>query len=189
MRPIGDIRNPIETSEPGTADVVPEEQEDTMGAHSATGHRSARTVTAAAGLAAALVTTAATGLLTGGTALATDGSGHGSGHGGSGQSHDHGSRSSDGWDTGDVGSGLAAQTWCDVMGDIGSGDDDACVAGDPSGADASGATVSNAAVTAVPAAAPAPRPRPTSSVPDHPTIQPIVAPPGGRKVVPITAAN
>jgi hypothetical protein len=174
-----------------------------MGAHSATGHRSARTATAAAGLAAALVTTAATGLLTGGTALATDGSGHGgSGHGG--HSRGHGARSSDGWDTGwdtdDAGSGLAAQTWCDVMGDIGSGGDDACASGDPSdasgsdasGAAVSGATVSNAAAPAAAApasAAPAPRPRPTSSVPDHPTIQPIVAPSGGRKVVPIAAAH
>jgi hypothetical protein len=174
-----------------------------MGAHSAAGHGSRRTVTAAAGLTAALVTTAATGLLTGGTALATDGSGHG----GSGHSHGHGSRSSGGWATGwDSGAeqasdrGRTAQAWCDVLGDVDLGDGSACASDDGS-SDASGhdndssddsshdaTTVSQAAATPAPAA-PAPKPRPTSSVPDHPTVQPIVAPASGRKVVPIASTS
>jgi hypothetical protein len=158
-----------------------------MGAHSATGHGSARTVTAAAGLAAALVTTAATGLLTGGTAFATDGwDAHGSGH-----SHGHGSdsgRDSDG--TWDSGRGGASQTWCDALGDVDLGDDYACdgssdASGDDATAPHAAATTSNAAATMSPA--PAPAPRRTSSVPDHPTVQPIVAPASGRRVVPISS--
>jgi hypothetical protein len=181
-----------------------------MGAHSAAGHGSRRTVTATAGLAAALVTTAATGLLTGGTALATDGWDGSGGHGGSGHSHGHGHSShtragagSDGAST--AGSGLGAQAWCDVMGDVDLGDDYSCASDDGSSdASADDATASTAtastttastttastAAAATPApATPAPKPRPTSSVPDHPTIQPIVAPPSGRKVVPIAAAG
>jgi hypothetical protein len=169
-----------------------------MGAHSAAGHGSRRTVTATAGVAAALLTTAATGLLTGGTALATDGwdgSGSSADHGGSGHAHGHGhsshpqaGRDSDSAST--AGSGLAAQAWCDVMGDVDLGDGYSCASDGPSDGSGSAddttaddATASNAAATAP--AAPAPKPRPTSSVPDHPTVQPIVAPPSGRKVVPI----
>jgi hypothetical protein len=159
-----------------------------MGAHSAAGHGSRRTVTATAGLAAALVTTAATGLLTGGTALATDGSGHD----GSGHSHSHGSAGGQdtGWDADgeqgvDADGGLDAQAWCDVLGDVDLGDRSACASSDGS-SDASGSGDSATAAVAKPAApAPAPKPRPTSSVPDHPTIQPIVAPASGRRVVPI----
>jgi hypothetical protein len=165
-----------------------------MGAHSAAGPGSRRTITATAGLAAALVTTAATGLLTGGTALATDGSGHG----GSGHAHSHGHGSSGDWDTGwntgwdsdgeqgpDADGGLGAQAWCDVLGDVDLGDRSACAAdGGSSDASGPGDSAANAAATTAPAA-PAPKPRPTSSVPDHPTIQPIVAPASGRRVVPI----
>lgn len=163
-----------------------------MGAHSAAGPGSRRTVTATAGLAAALVTTAATGLVTGGTALATDGSGHG------GSSHSHGRGSSAGWDTGwdsegeqgvETAGGPAAQAWCDVLGDVDLGDRSACAAADGS-SDASGSadSATHAAARTKPAA-PAPKPRPTSSVPDHPTIQPIVAPASGRRVVPIAATH
>jgi hypothetical protein len=189
VRPIVVIRYPIETRDPGAAAAVTEEQEDQMGAHSATGHGSTRTVTAAAGLAAALVTTAATGLLTGGTAFATDGwDAHGSGH-----SHRHGSDS--GWDaerTSDSDRGLASQTWCDALGDVDLGDDYSCDGSSDDSGDDDAATASSAAATSSRAAAPtspapAPAPRPTSSVPDHPTVQPIVAPPSGRRVVPISS--
>ena len=167
-----------------------------MGAHSATGHGPRRTVTATAGLAAALVTTAATGLLTGGTALATGG-GEGSGGHGWGHSHGHGHSSRTEADTdpaSTAGSGLAAQAWCDVMGDVDLGDGYSCTSDDGSSADSGSAdgagSAHGASDASAPApAAPAPTPRPTSSVPDHPTIQPIVAPPGGRKVVPIAAAG
>jgi hypothetical protein len=196
VRPIVVIRYRIETRDPGAAAAVTEEQEDQMGAHSATGHGSTRTVTAAAGLAAALVTTAATGLLTGGTAFATDGwDAHGSGH-----SHSHGSDS--GWDaerTSDSDRGLASQTWCDALGDVDLGDDYSCDGSSDDSGDDDAATASSAAATSSRAAAtsshavaatspaPAPAPRPTSSVPDHPTVQPIVAPPSGRRVVPISS--
>ena len=170
-----------------------------MGAHSATGHGPRRTVTATAGLAAALVTTAATGLLTGGTALATGG-GEGSGGHGWGHSHGHGHSSRTEAETdpaSTAGSGLAAQAWCDVMGDVDLGDGYSCTSDDGSSDDdaaastvtASTATASTAAATTPAPANPAPTPRRTSSVPDHPTIQPIVAPPGGRAVVPIAAAG
>jgi hypothetical protein len=171
-----------------------------MGAHSAAGHGSRRTVTATAGLAAALVTTAATGLLTGGTALATDGWDDSGGHGGSGHSHGHGhsSHARGGADSDAAtaaASGVTAQAWCDVMDDVDLGDDYSCTSDDGSSDDGSSdasadaATASTAAATTPAPATPAPRPRPTSSVPDHPTIQPIVAPPSGRKVVPIAAAG
>jgi hypothetical protein len=170
-----------------------------MGAHSTVGYGSGRTVTATAGMAAVLVTTAATGLLTGGTALATDGSGHG----GSGHSQGHGHRSSSGSDTGwdsdaEQASerGRTAQAWCDVLGDVDLGDGSACASGDGSsdaygsGGDSSDDATTASQVAASPApAAPAPKPRPTSSVPDHPTIQPIVAPASGRKVVPIASTG
>ena len=167
-----------------------------MGAHSAAGHGSRRTGTATAGLAGVLATTAATGLLTGGTALATDGWDGSGGHGGSGHSHGHG-HASHGRGSGDsdaastAGSGLAAQAWCDVMGDADLGDDYSCTADDDSSTSGSAddATVATAAATSPVPAAPAPRPRPTSSVPDHPTIQPIVAPSSGRKVVPIATTG
>ncbi len=173
-----------------------------MGAHTAVGPGSRRTATAAAGMAVALVTTAATGLLTGGTALATDGSGHGgSGLGGSGHSPSDGSRSSGGWDTGwdsdaEQASerGGAVPAWCDVLGDVDLGDRSACASDDGS-SDGSGygssdgmATANQAAATPAPAA-PTPKPRATSSVPDHPTVQPIVAPASGRKVVPIASTG
>jgi hypothetical protein len=162
-----------------------------MGAHSLAGTGSRRTATATAGLAVALLTTAATGLLTGGTALATEAHG-GSGHGGSGHAHGH----SDGWDddaerTADPAEGFSAQDWCDVLGNVDLGDQDACdgSSGDGSSGDGSSfdaATARTAAATPAPAA-PAPQPRPTSSVPDHPTVQPIVAPSGGARVVPIAS--
>ena len=167
-----------------------------MGAHSAGGQGSARTVTAAAGLAAALVTSAATGLLTGGTAFATDGwDAHGSGH-----SHGHGHGSGSGWDsdgTSDADRGVASQTWCDALGDVDLGDDYSCDGSSDASEDDdatsshAAATTSHAAATTRPAAttspASAPAPRPASSVPDHPTVQAIVAPPSGRKVVPISS--
>lgn len=89
-----------------------------MGAHTAPGHQLGRTATATAGVAAALVTTATTGVLTGGTALASDG------HGGSGHHHgeSHGShRDAVGSDPDEVGGSadaLAEQTLCDVLGDV-----------------------------------------------------------------------
>src|ERR1700759_3832889 len=94
----------------------PRSRRITMGAHSAAGHVPARTVTAAAGLAAALVTTATTGVLVGGTALASEGSGGSGSHGGSGHSHGHdGSRGDDDYSEQAADPGLAGQTLCDVF--------------------------------------------------------------------------
>jgi hypothetical protein len=159
-----------------------------MGAHSAVGPGPTRAVTTAAGLAAALATTAATGLLTGGTALATDGSGT------AGHAHGHGWGSSDERDT-DGGRtapnvASATQAWCDVFGDDDRGDDGfSCDPGDGSSDDSGPA--GDAATAAAPTTPPAPHAR--SSVPDHPTVQPIVAPPAsasaGKRVVPIAATG
>jgi hypothetical protein len=154
-----------------------------MGAHSTPGHHPARTVTAAVGVTAALVTTATTGLLTGGTALASDGSG------GPGHSHGHSHRYQDaddsdyqGDDSADTG---APQTLCDVLGDVplgvgvscpgGASGDDSSSGQDQQSGSSSGAGVRNASVqqaSAPPApAAPAPAaPKPTSAVPAQPQL-------------------
>lgn len=150
-----------------------------MGAHSVDGHLPVRTVTAAAGMAAALVTTAATGLLTGGTALATDGSdgpGHGHGH-----RHHHAAD-----DRGGEADALASQTLCDVLGDVplgvgmscssgssdASGDADSSGPGDDGPAPADPGASTGVQQVSAPAPA-APKPRPTSKVPAQSQLLPI----------------
>jgi hypothetical protein len=103
-----------------------------MGAHSASGHLPVRAATATAGIAAAVVTTATTGLLAGGTAFATDG------HGGSGHSHDgghsgsgsHGTQRVDEEQASDGAPGFAEQTLCDVLGDVDLGGNGSCSSDD-----------------------------------------------------------
>ena len=170
-----------------------------MGAHSAAGHHPGRTATVTAGVAAALVTTATTGVLTGGTALASDG------HGGSGHHHhSEDSRSSQGDPDQDSDSsgGFAQQTLCDVLGDVDLGGNGSCSSddsdssghadsddaddSDDSGDDSSGffgssfpgqggeqSSSSGAHAAPAPQPAPKPAPKPASSVPNDTTVQPI----------------
>lgn len=146
-----------------------------MGAHSVPGHHPGRTLTAAAGVAAALVTTATTGLLTGGTALATDGPGHGHAHG-----HSHRHQDADDSDyQDDSANTLASQTLCDMLGDVPVGAPcPATTSGDgsSSGQDqqsgpSSDQHVQVASVQQASASpAPAPAPKPTSAVPAEPQL-------------------
>ena len=181
-----------------------------MGAHSASGHLPGSRITATAGIAAAVVTTATTGVLAGGTAFATDG------HGGSGHSHagerasseHHGAEQAS-----SASAGFAEQTLCDVLGDVDLGGNGSCSSDDggtqqPSsdrsdgndGSDGDSAASSpglfgsrspdrsgqqTSAPDSAPQAAPTSRPasRPTSSVPDKPTVQPITAAPSTSKIM------
>ena len=180
-----------------------------MGAHSVPGHHPGRAATVTAGVAAALVTTATTGMLTGGTALASDGDG------GSGHHHHHGEKSrshgADAEQTSESADGFAQQTLCDVLGDVDLGGHGSCSSDDGdtprhSGSDDSdtdadddqasglfgstfpgqggGEQTSSSGSHAAPAPAPEPAPKPTSSVPDRPTVQPIVAQPAGAAPAP-----
>ena len=167
-----------------------------MGAHSAPGHHPGHTVTAAAGVAAVLVTTATTGVLAGGTAFATDGSdgparGHSHGGHSRGSHGHHDVDESDGQvaDSADV---LASQTLCDVLGDVqldvgvscpcgvgpsaGQGQDGGTVRMSPAAQaqDVSAASSGTQRVAAAQApTSSAPAPRFTSAVPNHPQLLPI----------------
>lgn len=187
-----------------------------MGAHTASGHLPGRTATATAGIAAAVVTTATTGVLTGGTALATDG------HGGHVHSHDGGHSRSEHRDVtqvdeeqvSDPGHGLAEQTLCEVLGDVDLGgscstdgqqtsqhsstrESDDQNSGHPSsgllGSAFPGRSGPQARTPQTHRTAPAPQPaakpapKPTSSVPDKPTVQPITAQPSANKITPMGA--
>ncbi|HEY2192620.1 MAG TPA: hypothetical protein VGH76_10015 [Actinomycetospora sp.] len=149
-----------------------------MGAHSVPGHHPGHTLTAAAGVAAALVTTATTGVLTGGTALATDGS-NGPGHGHSHRHQDDSDYQVDGSDD-----TIASQPLCDVLGDVPLGVGVSCPGGSPGGDSSSGqdqqsasssdqhvqgASVQRASASPAPAA-PAPAPKPGSAVPAKPQV-------------------
>jgi hypothetical protein len=160
-----------------------------MGAHSAPGQLRGSTLTAATGVAAALVTTGATGVLTGGTALATDDSGHGHSHGGHSRSHGHQQVDRDD----DSADALASQTLCDVLGDVplgvgascpgsGEGSSDEPSDGDPGRGASSGpgqvtptamAGRGGAQPVGASAAPAAPKPPPASTVPAEPQLLPI----------------